>query len=340
MRNIDFYQTHLDRVSRSFAFCIQKLEPPFRQWISLSYLMCRILDTVEDSQWGDSDLRDQQYEEFEKFLLSPAEDDLILEWVKRFPDSIPEGEQILLNDAHYCFEDLHEMPPAVRKSIQSTVMRMSAGMKHYSTLQTDGVLRLEDLTDVNRYCYFVAGVVGELLTRLLLTYKTEFKPGPEFLKNAFHFGLFLQKVNLLKDQRNDEREGRFLIPDRKLVMSSLTENARGAIDYLISLPIEEKGYRTFCAWSLFLGAASLGWIEKSFEADDGSKIPRTITQELLSAVEDVVQDNEALRAGFEEHFPKLPELADYSRAPGAGNWFSNLSGDVLGKAELIELRMV
>jgi phytoene/squalene synthetase len=340
MRPTDFYQSHLDRVSRSFAFCIQKLDSPFKEWTALSYLMCRILDTVEDSLWTDSDIRDQQYEEFEKFLLNHTDDDEVFAWVQRFPDSIPEGEKILLRDAVYCFNDLHEMPPAVRKSIQSTVLRMSAGMKHYSARQSEGELRLTDLTDVNRYCYFVAGVVGELLTRLLLTYRNEFKPGPEFMKNAFHFGLFLQKVNLLKDQRGDEREGRFLIPDRKLVMSSLTENARGAIDYLISLPIEEKGYRTFCAWSLFLGAASLAWIEKSFDANDDSKIPRAITQELLSAVESVVQDNNALREGFEEHFPKLPELADYSRGSANGTWFSNLSGDVLGKAELIELRMV
>ena len=51
MQTIGFYQTHLDRVSRSFAFCIKKLESPLRQWVSLAYLLCRVLDTVEDSIW-------------------------------------------------------------------------------------------------------------------------------------------------------------------------------------------------------------------------------------------------------------------------------------------------
>ena len=52
MQTISFYQTHLDRVSRSFAFCIKKLESPLRQWVSLAYLLCRVLDTVEDSSLG------------------------------------------------------------------------------------------------------------------------------------------------------------------------------------------------------------------------------------------------------------------------------------------------
>ena len=128
------------------------------------------------------------------------------------------------------------------------------------------------------------------------------------MKNAFHFGLFLQKVNLLKDQRGDEKEGRFLVPDREQLLASLCENAEGALAYLTELPADEKGYRVFCAWSLFLGGASLSWIEKSFQAADGTKIPRNVTQELLASVEALVLDNDALRSGFHEYFPTLPAL--------------------------------
>ena len=88
--------------------------------------------------------------------------------------------------------------------------------------------------------FFMAGREMTAWIAGLLSYRSNFKPSPEWIKNAFHFGLFLQKVNLLKDQRTDEREGRFLIPDRKLVLASLTENAKGAIAYLISLPESRK----------------------------------------------------------------------------------------------------
>jgi len=253
---------------------------------------------------------------------------------------------MLLQDASVVFDDLREAPPDVRESIRDGVQRMSAGMKHYSSRESSGALKLIDLTDVNRYCYFVAGVVGELLTRLLISFRPDFRPGLGLMKDAFHFGLFLQKVNLLKDQRADEREGRFLIPDRGVVLSSLRENAEGALAYLTALPLEEAGYRTFCAWSLFLGAASLSWIEKSYEADDASKIPRSVTGKLLAAVESMAQDNEALRMGFEEHFPELPELpelpalAGYARPMDHGGWFTQLSGKSLGSHELVDLRMI
>ncbi len=49
LKEAEFYQTHLDRVSRSFAFCIRQLPDPLRGWVGLSYLLCRILDTIEDS---------------------------------------------------------------------------------------------------------------------------------------------------------------------------------------------------------------------------------------------------------------------------------------------------
>ena len=53
MSEIAYYQPHLDRVSRSFAFCIARLEGEMREWVSLSYLLCRLLDTVEDAPWAD-----------------------------------------------------------------------------------------------------------------------------------------------------------------------------------------------------------------------------------------------------------------------------------------------
>ena len=62
------YQNHLNRVSRSFAFCIERLEGDFREWVGLSYLLCRILDTVEDAPWPSRQDREQAFARFEDFL--------------------------------------------------------------------------------------------------------------------------------------------------------------------------------------------------------------------------------------------------------------------------------
>jgi len=346
MQSIDFYQSHLNRVSRSFAFCIQKLDSPLRQWTSLSYLLCRVLDTVEDSPWGNVALRSGHYEDFESFIRSNPKKSVVAEWSSNFPDSIPEGEKQLLVDASLLFQDLHDLPPSVRTHLQDTVLRMSAGMRHYGQ-DPSGALKLSDLGEVNRYCYFVAGIVGELLTRLVLEAHSDFKPKPDLFKNAFHFGLFLQKVNLLKDQLTDEKEGRFLVPSRALLLASLRENAQGSVDYITSLPIEEKGYRVFCAWSLFLGAASLPWIQQSFAQADSSKIPRSVTEELLEAIEEICQDNEALQSEILPHLNSLPELEDssldeasVSKNPQILEWFYRIAGNALATEDFKNLRLI
>jgi hypothetical protein len=111
------------------------------------------------------------------------------------------------------------------------------------------------------------------------------------------------------------------------------------MDYLLSLPTDERGYRTFCAWSLFLGAASLPWMEKSYELDDGSKIPRTVTQELLTAIEDVVQDNVTLENAFQEYLPFLPERV-LPHPTDSGEWFIDLTSGSLGASQMSELGMI
>ena len=218
-------------------------------------------------------------------------------------------------------------------------------MRHYGQDPT-GALKLSDLGDVNRYRYFVAGIVGELLTRLVLETRPEFKPRTDLFKNAFHFGLFLQKVNLSKDQLTDEKEGRYLVPNRDLLLASLRENARGSVDYITSLPVNEKGFRIFCAWSLFLGAASLPWIQQSFAQADGSKIPRSVTEELLKAIEELCQDDKALKSEILPHLDKLPEFnfspenEVSSQLPETLGWFYRISGDALQTEDLKDLRLV
>lgn len=359
MQDLTFYQSHLDRVSRSFAFCIQKLESPMRAWTSLSYLLCRVLDTVEDSQWNDSSLRTHQYSQFESFLLEQPQKELVQKWISDFPNTIPTSEKQLIEDAYLLFTDLHQLPNQAKSVIQSSVIRMSIGMTYYSSRETQACsLRLTDLKDVNRYCYFVAGVVGELLTQLILACHPDFDPQPDLLKNAFHFGLFLQKINLLKDQLTDETENRFLVPNRTLLIKSLKENITGSIAYITSLPINEKGYRTFCAWSLFLGAASLPWIQKSFSSKDGSKIPRSETEKLLASIEEIAQDNDELQKCLSEYLPYLSEFSDLdspdsedsgdsssqekskNQSDPQDEWFIPISGNILNPFELRELKLI
>lgn len=336
MGELEFYQSHLDRVSRSFAFCIARLEGELREWVSLSYLLCRILDTVEDAPWATPEEQDEAFDLFASFLSAQPTEESVQCWAELFGEIDP-GERILLGDAHRCFTNFHDLRPEVKEKIRGPVMNMYRGMRHFlKERREQGGLRLRTLGEVNQYCFFVAGLVGELLTDLVAQ---RWPNAPRSARNyldAHHFGLFLQKINLLKDQSKDEKEGRFLVPSRTELLASLAHDAEGAIRYLQSLPVAEKGFRLFCAWSLFLGLASLPWIERSRLLGIFSKIPRLFTEKLLAKVEGLVDDNAALLGLFREMLPKLPILSQ-SPATAEIPWMKEIYRGSLGPHEFREL---
>lgn len=304
--DVNHYQQHLEKVSRSFAFCIARLDGDLRGWVGLSYLLCRILDTVEDAPWENLHARERAFDQFEAFLRQGSQQEAVESWVALFPQ-VPEGELALLKDAHRIFSDMHALPLSVAEKIRRPVLNMFRGMRYFSRERAEGsVLRLKTIADVNQYCFFVAGVVGDLLTELVAERWPAFRANPRAALDAHHFGLFLQKINLLKDQAADEKEGRFLVPSRAELLASLKQDAEGALRYLLSLPIAEKGFRLFCAWSLFLGLASIPWAERSWAQGILGKIPRLLTQKLLASVEAVIDDNQALLALFQKMLPKFP----------------------------------
>ena len=315
-----FYQNHLDRVSRSFAFCIARLQSPLREQVGLSYLICRILDTVEDAAWPTRAVQIEQFEKFEALLLEKFTDDELQNWLSRFPAGLPDGEQLLLNDAGRIFKDFQALPKPVRKAIAEPVLSMSRGMSHFTLSRSKGELRLKTLREVDQYCFFVAGVVGEILTRLVALVRGTLKIEEHELVDAFHFGLFLQKINLLKDQRTDEAQGRYLVHSRPEVVASLREHATRAIEYITAIPKSLLSFRLFCSWSLFLGLASLPWIEQGWENQDFAKIPRSETQKLLAEVEAVVGDDDRLKQMFEF----LISVSGAATAP----WSGAYQGDV------------
>lgn len=331
------YQAHLDRVSRSFAFCIARLEGDFRGWVALSYLLCRILDTVEDASWASPSAREEAFAAFEKFITVGAAEEEVLAWAACFP-TVPEGERLLLLDSHRVFADLHALPEGVRGKIRRPVMNMFRGMRFFAREQAPGqVIRLRTIAEVNQYCFFVAGLVGDLLTELVGERWPGFKNTPRTIVDAHHFGLFLQKINLLKDQAEDEKAGRFLVPSRAELIASLRADAEGAIRYLQSLPIAEKGFRLFCAWSLFLGLASLPWTERSWAMGLFQKIPRVLTQKLLGTVEKIIDDNQELLKLFQQMLPKVAVPAAPKRAVGTIPWFRAVYDGRLSEADLAEL---
>lgn len=301
----EHYQTHLDRVSRSFAFCIRQLPAPLREWVGLSYLLCRLVDTIEDSAWPNLETQLKNFERFDHALLSPEGVKELEGWERGFAPDIPEGERLLLADASRLLNDYHRFPPQIGGILRELVYSMSQGMQHFCRLRSGGELYLKTLAEVNQYCFFVAGVVGELLTKLMAKMDPRVDLSQSTLVKAHHFGLFLQKVNLLKDQVWDEKVGRHLVPSREQVEKSAQENSLHAFEFLAGLPLVQREFRRFCAWSLFLGMESLAVARNSMREMQVLKVDRQHTEVLLQDVERRLEDNGLLRELFQSLCQKL-----------------------------------
>lgn len=330
--NMEKIQRHLDRVSRSFAFCIRQLPEPLRLWIGVSYLLCRIVDTIEDSEFKALEDQKRAFDWFDQ-NISDLQPDHFSYPSELWPVDATEGERLLLSDAAFLFETFWSMSPRARESVSKLAHSMSLGMRHFR-FRASGPLKLKDLKEVNQYCFFVAGLVGEMLAGFIAQVEPRFTLHSERLIKAHHFGLFLQKVNLLKDQLKDQKLGRFLVPSREGVENSAGQNADQALQFLTDLPLEQVEFRRFCAWSLFMGLASLRKKEK---------LTRDETQEVIQSVEENLQDNQGLLNLFINAAQALGWKAfdsqgqDSKKPAEIPPWFLNLYKGQLPPERLVSL---
>lgn len=281
-----------------------------RSWVSLSYLLCRILDTVEDARWDSVKEQTAALEMFDRFIKEPAQSESVGVWQCSFPKRIPEGEALLIRDVEIIFRGYHQLSEEAKNRVKDLVLSMSKGMREFLEKKKHNILRLNGMAEVNLYCYYVAGLVGEALSQLAALVDKKMKVSKTLIANAHHFGLFLQKVNLLKDQVQDEKEGRFFVPSREELYLSLKENARGAMSYIESLPLTLRSYRVFCLWSFFLGLKTLPLLKEMRQATSGEKIgyetinddklrlPREQALDLFAKVEAFSESPDMLRLAF------------------------------------------
>ncbi|NIN34875.1 MAG: squalene/phytoene synthase family protein, partial [Gammaproteobacteria bacterium] len=62
----------------------------------------------------------------------------------------------------------HSLNPRQRQALARCVRIMADGMIYYQELDVSHGLQTQK--DMDRYCYYVAGVVGEMLTELFCDY--------------------------------------------------------------------------------------------------------------------------------------------------------------------------
>ena len=169
------------------------------------YLQDRLLDNFEDG-FRKISFPGDRYLLMDKVvdLFRPENNNVeelageIAQYAGLMPD--PSSEELTRNalTVRKAYEELDDLVKAV--SFKWLVV-MNRGMKKYLTREVKTFL------DLDEYCYYVAGTVGGFLTDLIIYYSSITEEKSETLLANFNAsGQFLQKINLIRDIREDVKD--------------------------------------------------------------------------------------------------------------------------------------
>lgn len=330
----------LPRVSRTFALSIAGLREPLKGAVCVAYLQCRILDTIEDAPGLTAGERWKLIAPFLEAIRSGIPPGV--SWLKRIEEKLAERSmaadmELMRNaaDVLRCFNDCEE---SARLSIARWVTEMGKGMTTWSERmgrEPSKLKTLPSMAALDRYCYYIAGTVGYMLTDLFFIYSPLVDRALFYRlqSDAEVFGLGLQKVNIIKDLADDYRRGWCFLPMGDLAAQGLTPAAlvrrseadgvyRAALptlasttghlqrawSYLERFPIEERETRIFLAYSLFFALKTLALVAKrpSRLVDEAKlKISRMEVVKVMGALQRKIDHPSALEAYYAECFAPL-----------------------------------
>jgi farnesyl-diphosphate farnesyltransferase len=202
-------------VSRTFAITVAELDEPMAGEVCVGYLVCRVADTVEDDPRIPPEEKARILRSFDRTLDpqsdTDAEDfvDSVREWM---PDA-PGPDWQLVAEAPRVLSVLRGFDPEARAAIRPPVRELVGGMADFVERHADeDGLRIHTLEELEEYCWYVAGTVGDLVTNLVAQ-----GADPETVARleggSRDFGLLLQMVNVAKDVGTDfEEENNVYLP--------------------------------------------------------------------------------------------------------------------------------
>src|ERR1700689_4953514 len=209
----EVYQDHiLPHVSRTFALTIPQLPLGLRTAVTSAYLLCRIADTIEDEPALSPPETLAFLQRFSALLAGHGDArQLAREIELRLSDRTLATERELVSNMERVLAVLARLNSAQRAAIQRCVELMCQGMPRFQfSASLKGLARSTDLDD---YCYYVAGVVGEMLTDLFCDYSPQIaRQRPALSAIAASFAQGLQMTNILKDIWEDRSRGACWLP--------------------------------------------------------------------------------------------------------------------------------
>jgi farnesyl-diphosphate farnesyltransferase len=314
----------LRHVSRSFAQPIGLLPPELARALTVGYLLCRVADTIEDAPRIDPRERDELFSLFQAVLRGTH---AASQLAARFGDRAgSDAERTLMGESPRLMRVFMAQRPAVRAVTSRWVSEMTDGMRLYSRrAEHERLTVMHSLADLERYCYFVAGTVGHMVTELFVDAMGEPALEPKLRKHAEAFGLGLQMVNIVKDVTDDFSRGVAYIP-RELcvaegfepelllapshraaalravghVIARARKHLDAALEYALTIPVDYPRLRLFCLLPLWMAVETLGFAEgnEAIFSPHPLKIGRDVVGGIMTECAELVADDDALRQRF------------------------------------------
>ena len=323
----------LPKVSRTFALNISVLRGDLHRSILVAYLFCRTIDTIEDATQLDPESKIRLLNEFSDLLENPRRTANEIEsWAKdcAMVDGTVNDLDLLANSQRV-FRVFDSLKINHQEQIIPSVTKMAQGMAYYQKRFSFGQLNpLGDLEELEEYCYFVAGLVGEMLCNLFLQELPAIsEEGRDTMqRTAVSFGLGLQLTNISKDIVVDRNRGWSYIPksiiaekgltveefhagasmDKNLeILEKLLHKTRGhlqdALRFTLAIPRQNFLIRLFCIWPLWMAMETVAVLHNNpdlLNSNANVKISRSTVKRILRRTPPIVASNFLLHQSFDK----------------------------------------
>ena len=331
--DFEYQSDILPGVSRTFALTIPVLPDKLAAVVTNAYLLCRIADTIEDDIGLDNVQKSDFHERFVAVVDGSEPAQAFAEDLRPLLSSrVLADERELIENTEKVIRVTHSFSADERAALTRCVRIMCSGMPEFQ--RNKGLRGLEDLDELARYCYFVAGVVGEMLTELFCLHCPDLRDRREqMMQLAVSFGQGLQMTNILKDIWDDRQADTCWLPrsvfgNGEFRLELLEEHhrseafaqglnelvgvahahLRNALNYACMIPKREVGIRRFCLWAIGLAVLTLRKIHRnpSFTAGAEVKVSRRTVKATVMTTNMTLMSNRALRIMFDRAANGLP----------------------------------
>lgn len=342
----DFQTRMLLGVSRTFALTIPQLPSPLYPVVANAYLLCRIADTIEDDPALNADQSERCSKRFVDVVRGrESASEFAAELAALLSDSSIPEEHELVQRTTQVVRITHAFNAEQQDALAECVEIMTRGMAHFQ--RGASLHGLADMPEMDHYCYVVAGVVGECLTRLFCEYSPPMREQRHVLRRlGVSFGQGLQMTNILKDVWDDEKRGACWLPRDLLaehgvdlkraglsaqaaqfepglntLIAIASEHLHNAMRYTLMIPRTERGLRNFCLWALLMAVLTLRKIAATPGYRSGSevKISRWSVRLTILFSRVFAGNDAALRWAMRRLTAPLPRLSAQQRQRWGGD---------------------